>query len=71
MLIVGHQNVWIKSRGYLRLQEASWPWLIAILSFLALAPVMGAYAQGLRPYEPLDPGKAQKLPKTPISIRFF
>ncbi len=68
MLIVGHQNVWIKSRGYLRLQEASWPWLIAILSFLALAPVMGAYAQGLRPYEPLDPGKAQKLPETPISI---
>ena len=71
VLIAGCQNVWIDSLdslGYLRWQATSWLWVFAVVSFLALTPTVGAYAQGLRPYEPLDPSKAQKLPETPISI---
>jgi uncharacterized protein len=43
--------------------------VLGCLFALVLCVGQGASAQFLRPYEPLDPAKAQSLPFTPLSIQ--
>ena len=66
--IAGCPNVWIKSLAGFTRRAAIWACALAVISSLAIAPAANVYAQGLRPYEPLDPAKAQTLPTTPLTI---
>ncbi len=66
--IAGCPNVLIKGLAQLTGRTAKWTLTLAIISVLALQPFASATAQGLRPYEPLDPAKAQTLPITPLTI---
>ena len=60
--------MWIRSLSRATRRVATWACTFAIVSTLTLAPVASVCAQGLRPYEPLDPAKAQTLPTTPLTI---
>ena len=53
---------WIRERAY------AWTRTLVFSMALFLIVLSDVSAQRLRPYEPLDPAKAQSLPQTPLSI---
>ncbi len=64
--IAGCPNVSIiKYMGY-RINSV-WTGVFALVVALSLVG-FDAYAQGLRPYEPLNPAKAQSLPQSPLIV---
>ena len=61
-------KVWTEIIRRMRQRAIGWARALALLLALFFAVLPGVSAQGHRPYEPLDPAKAQSLPQTLLAI---